>query len=59
MEVSGQLKVPGALSPVKQPQVPIEYETGWAAALVWSISKKRKISGAVYREWSALDISVY
>ena len=42
MEGSGQLKVPGALSPVKQPQVPIEYETGWAAALVWSISKKEK-----------------
>jgi hypothetical protein len=35
MEVSGQLHVPDALLPGKEPLVPIWQEVGWASEPVW------------------------
>jgi len=36
MEVSGQLHVPAALAPGKQPPVPTDQEVGWAPEQVWT-----------------------
>jgi len=36
VEVSGQLHAPAALSPVKEPLVPIGQEAGWAPKPFWS-----------------------
>jgi hypothetical protein len=36
MKVSGQLHVPAALLPEKEPLLPIEEEAGWAPELVWT-----------------------
>jgi hypothetical protein len=36
MEVSGQLHAPAALSPGKEPLVPIGKEAGWAPELFWT-----------------------
>jgi hypothetical protein len=36
MEVSGQLHVPAALPPRKEPFIPVEQEAGWAPEQVWT-----------------------
>jgi len=35
MEVRDELYTPGALSPGKQPLIPMEKEAGWAPEPVW------------------------
>jgi len=43
MQVSGQLHAPTALSPGKEPPVPIAQEAGWALKLVWMWWQKENI----------------
>jgi len=42
MEVSGQLRAPAALSPAKEPSIPIKDSVGHTAGL--NASEKRKIA---------------
>jgi hypothetical protein len=42
MDVSGQLHVPSAFHPKKEPPVPIGYEAGWAPEAVMTLWGKEK-----------------
>jgi hypothetical protein len=43
MEVSGQLHVPAALPPAKEPSVLIRQEAEWAPEPVWTLRRRKKI----------------
>jgi hypothetical protein len=42
MEVSGQLHAPAALTPVKEPLVPIGWEAGWDPEPVWTSGEAKR-----------------
>jgi hypothetical protein len=45
--MSGQLQVPAALLPGKQPPVPSQQEAGWALKSVWTLWRREKSLGLV------------
>jgi hypothetical protein len=57
MEVSGQLQAPAALTPWKEPQVPIVYEAGWAPESVWKLWRRESFL-VPFGNWSPTDHSV-
>jgi hypothetical protein len=54
MEVSGHVHVPAALSPGKDPPVPIGCEAGWVPELVWTLPSSEK-SCAAWNQTAALQ----
>jgi hypothetical protein len=42
MDVTGQLRVPAALSTGKEPAVPIQSRAGWAVQPVWTLWGREK-----------------
>jgi hypothetical protein len=46
MDVSGQLHVPAALPPRKEPPVIMGWETGWALKPVWTLWRRKNLASA-------------
>jgi hypothetical protein len=68
MKVSGQIHAPAALSPGKEPPVPVGYEAGWAQDLVWTLWSREKslaksiisfLVKQIIKEWTHLFPILY
>jgi hypothetical protein len=57
MEVVGQIHAPAALSPEKEPPVPIGYEAGWASEPVWTLWRRETSCTAGNRTWAVQPVA--